>query len=179
MPNPTAGDVVLALDELLCHLTPADVDHIRAMTPAWLLDQGDAAVNEMARNLQAGEQAGLFAAVANLPTDQHPAWVRLGALDAMVRWWGGKHSTCMHGPHPMRPQPIVSAAWKPGLIVCAACQHLLRVPEGSVADRTCDGCGKVVAGVDSGDPMYPFTVVCGVLSHRVGVCQACRYWEMP
>lgn len=171
------GPAVLALDELLCHLTPELLAEIRATAPAWLLDQAAAAVVETHRRRWAEEQSGLAEGMFALPADQHPAWVRLGALDALMKWATGRNDTCMHAPHPMRPEPIVSAAWKPGLVVCDGCRHLLAVLQNSAADRTCDGCGKVVAGPDSGDPMYPFTVTCGHLSYLVGVCRDCRYWE--
>lgn len=173
------GHVTLALDEILCRLTPEQAETLRAGVPTWFRDQADAAADEIATNLLTAQQAGIVGEAPQMPTHQHPAWVRLSVIDTLVKWWAGQNDSCLHAPHPMRPQPVCSVAWKPGLIVCGDCTHLLDIPRNSAADRTCDGCGKVTAGLEAGDPIYPFTVVCGVLSHGVGVCGDCRYLEAP
>lgn len=69
---------------------------------------------------------------------------------------------------------MYAAAWRPGLVVCAACLVLLTLPARSVATRTCDGCGHVCAGVDAGDPIHPCAVGFGSLIYRFGVCGGCR-----
>lgn len=169
------GLAVLALDDILCKLTPEQAAAFRAMTPTWLLDQTDSTVEQIRRNISTAKAAGAIKTAA-LAVEQHPGWIRLGICDALVTWWCGQHSTCMHDPHPMRPRPVLAAAWKPGLVVCGRCEYLLRLPEGSEADRTCDGCGRVVTGRGE-DLMYPLVVAAGVLGYSVGACRDCRYWE--
>lgn len=173
----TTGRAVLALDEILCKLTPEQAAAFRAMTPTWLLDQTDATVDEIHRNLKAAKDAGIVENTAQLANGEHPGWVRLGIIDTLVAWWSGRHSSCTHAPHPLRPQPVVAVAWKPGLVVCGHCTHLLSIPTNSTADRTCDGCGRVTAGPDADDPMYPTMVAAGVLTYGLGLCRDCRYWE--
>jgi hypothetical protein len=173
----TAGRLALALDELLCKLTSEQLAALHAAVPPWFLDQADAAARDVRENWQAHHLAGGIEQFVGLPTADYPEWVRLGVTDTLATWWLGRHTACMHDPHPMRPQPVHSAAWKPGLVVCARCAHLLAIPRNSATDRTCDGCGRVVAGVDDGDPMYPFAVNAGVLTYAVGACDDCRFWE--
>lgn len=172
----TTGRAALALDDILCKLTPEQAAAFRALTPTWLLDQVDATTDEIRGNMQKARDAGLTQRVGDMPTDQHPGWVRLGLWDALAKWWFGQHSACVHDPNPLRPQPVMSAAWKPGLVVCRDCIHLLNLRDGSVADRTCDGCGRLVSG-ENDDLMNPFVVTAGVMTYLVGACQDCRYWE--
>lgn len=170
------GRAVLALDEILRRITPEQAAALRAMAPTWFADQADASITEIRTNLQIATDIGLAECVDDISNDEHPGWVRLGMLDALVTWWCGKHSSCIHDPHPLRPQPVVAAAWKPGRIVCKQCTHLLDLPKNSTADRTCDGCGRVVSGEDD-DLMCPFVVTAGVLTYTVGACRDCCYWE--
>jgi hypothetical protein len=160
----------IALDETLRALTSGQLAELRAMMPAWLVDQADAAADQIRRALPDAHAAG-----APLTVAEHPDWVRLAICDTFVTWWQGRHTTCTHAPHPLRPRPVASAAWKPGVVVCARCTHLLALPDGSTADRTCDGCGRIVAG-HGDDLMYPCTVIAGILTYSVGACADCRYW---
>jgi hypothetical protein len=76
----------------------------------------------------------------------------------------------MHNPDPNKPQPLFAALWRPLLVVCERCTHLLSLRPGSEADRTCDGCGRVFDGIYPGMGSY------GPLSFQYGVCAGCR-WE--
>ena len=78
----------------------------------------------------------------------------------------------MHAPTHRRPEPVFSAAWRPGLVVCTQCLHLLGVT--GVADRTCDRCGHVCDGIEAGDPIYSGTVFVGELGYQFGTCGDCR-----
>lgn len=150
------------------------VEHIRALTPVGVRDQGDAAtadayaVMSTLGSLFPGAESGGWG-----PTDL-PAWLRLSVLDAVASWANGVSSTCVHSPEPTHPQPVLSAAWKPRLVVCALCAPLLAQPRGSVKDRTCDSCGHVCAGPEAGDGIYPAMVQLGPLIHQYGVCTDCR-----
>jgi hypothetical protein len=62
---------------------------------------------------------------------------------------------------------VLAAAWKPGIVVCLQCEFLLAASS-EVADKTCDGCGKVTAGVASGDPIYPNRVSYGLFQFIFG-----------
>ena len=102
-----------------------------------------------------------------------PLWVRLQLLDLWGRWWDGSLETCRHWPVPQRPQPVAAALWRPGLIACVPCSSdLLRLS--GEADRTCDGCGRVVEGLEVGDGIYPCGVSLGPLLVFWGACAGCR-----
>ncbi|WP_433465802.1 hypothetical protein [Spirillospora sp. CA-128828] len=170
------GRAVLALDDILCDLTPETLTAVGDRFPAWYRDQAQAAATQIRTGLQNAAARGRVDHAEDMPAREHPGWIRLSVLDTLVRWFAGTADTCLHNPHPSRPQPVASAAWKPGLIVCGHCTRLLGIGTDSEADRTCDACGHIVAGDDT-DPIYPFTVACGVLIHAAGVCANCRYWQ--
>ncbi len=163
------GPLTLALDDLLCS---PDLDllaaELRATLPTSLLDQADAAARDIAHRLQ--PTAARFGMQARHPSPVDvPAWLRLGALHALTGWAAGHADTCRHNPNPHRPQPVAAAAWRPDLIVCGACTHLLAIPNGSPTDRTCDACGQ-----ECDDGIYPCTIVLGLLAYAFGVCGDCR-----
>jgi hypothetical protein len=169
--NPTP---TLALEQLMLDPRyPELVDRIRALTPPAVRDQADAASSEtlsIARGL--APLIGDGEVRAGYPVD-FPGWLRLLILDAFAQWLTGKADTCRHNPHPSRPQPIVAAAWRPGLVACRLCTHLVHLPRGSDADATCDLCGHQCAGVPD-DPIYPSVVQLGPLMFMYGTCSACR-----
>lgn len=171
------GQAVLAWDEFLQRDDYPEVmeklqQYLRTSGHTAFLDQGEAATNEVWQML-----AETTVRVGNeqlpIPYEKYPAWLRWGVLDTATRWAVGKGSTCPHAPSITRPQPVASAAWKPGLVVCTACTHLLGLPRGSAKDRTCDGCGHVV-GDDA--IIWAFTVTHGWLMFQAGACDDCRFW---
>lgn len=175
MTSDTSGPVALALDELLGRTPPADLarlaERLRAAQPAWA-DQAAAAAAGATAVMTDIAAAGGGVAVPAHPIEV-PEWVRLGALTAWSGWVLGQASTCAHSPHPARPQPVLAAAWKPALVVCGACSHLLKLPRNSAADRRCDGCGRVTTGVENGDGIYPSMVGLGPLVFAHGTCRDC------
>ncbi|MEV8638924.1 hypothetical protein AB0395_45445 [Streptosporangium sp. NPDC051023] len=178
---PSLGRFILAYDEFLQRSDLADLAPLirgafQTAGYTWLLDQNEAAAVQVYEGMtQAAAAVG--EGVVNLAPSQHPDWVRLGLLAALITWCSGKSGTCTHVPNPMRPQPVAAAAWKPNLVVCDACRHLLSIPRGSAKDRTCDGCGVITEGIDHGDPIWPVSVAHGGFVYLVGVCASCRYWE--
>jgi hypothetical protein len=98
-----------------------------------------------------------------------PEWVRLGLLDALARYINGTAETCVHGPSPQRPGPVLAAAWFPDRVVCARCPHLLSLPRGSAADRTCDLCG-----CDPVEPVRSSIVQFGPMLYQFATCADCR-----
>jgi hypothetical protein len=169
--------LALALDTLIRHPDAGDIladldTAAKAAGYGWLVDQSSAAANDthqmLARIINSADGQ-----LRPMTPAEHPDWVRLGLLATLAAWITGRASTCIHAPHPMRPQPVLSAAWKPGLVVCARCSPLLRLPKGSVQDRTCDGCGTVVA---DDERLWSTIAALGMFAHHVGVCGACRYW---
>lgn len=172
-----AGRAALAVDELLTDplLAPLRRElhaEARSTMPGHLTDQLDTAHTEALDQLDREYTGGGWASKQWVEPGVVPGWVRLGALDTLTAWVLGAGPTCSHAPSPGQPEPLYAAAWRPRLVVCGRCPHLLGCSR--VEDRTCDGCGTVVGGVDVGDPMWPFQVQVGVLNYRAGMCSGCR-----
>lgn len=174
--QPTHG-LALALDDLIgvIESLPVDealrmLDFIAGQLPTGLADQTAAAAGE-AHALAAATvgQTGRLLSAGHLTI---PAWARLGALDTLATWVMGGGRTCMHNVTHLRPQPIFAAAWRPGLVVCWNCLHLLHNAD-PIVDATCDGCGYVCRGVQHGDGIRPAGMTVGLLTYRVGVCEEC------
>jgi hypothetical protein len=165
----------LMTDPKLRGLRDALLEQRSADPPSAFGDQLASAVDEANRVADAWAAAGIYDRKRGewLGT---PEWVRLGALTALTTWWAGDGRTCMHSPCKSRPEPVFAAAWKPGLVTCMRCVHLFKVAENSVPDRTCDGCGRVVAGVSRGEPIYPSALKIAALMWQFGVCEDCRFW---
>jgi hypothetical protein len=148
------------------------VEWLRATAPVHAVDQADAATAGALDTLTAvsalrGAQEMRGGSVGDVP-----GWLRLSLLDALAGFLTGRATTCRHSPDASHPQPIVAAAWKPGLITCRACAHLFALPPD--ADHTCDGCGCECAGVDHADPIYSSVVQLGPLLFQYGACSACN-----
>lgn len=173
--------LALDLDELLTNPRYARAAVVlRQMLPVGYRDQVDAAHGEteavrgiIIDALPADSFRGGYAAA-----EAHPEWLRLGACDALAGWITGDSATCMHEPHPSRPQPLMACAWKPGLVVCMRCVHLLPNPRGSVADKTCDSCGHVCTGPENDDGIFSGLVQLGVMIYEFGTCTSCHA-DMP
>ena len=170
----TAVELDAALAELtakLAELTPGELDELRAAIPAGIRAQADQANAARAQSIgwtihDEDDRVGFVS-----PPDIDE-WLRLGALDALASWIDGHGRTCMHAPDHRRPEPVFACAWKPGLVVCAACLYLLDVT--GPADRICDCCGHLCAGIDGGDPIYAGTAWLGELAYEFGTCGDCR-----
>ncbi|MFR9803146.1 hypothetical protein ACL02T_12685 [Pseudonocardia sp. RS010] len=173
------GRTVLALDDLLADdelLADALADRPALLGTA-AVDQADAAARE-ARELLDRAADLLGAAAGQCRTSDAPGWARLAILDTFVRWTLGRATTCLHAPDARRPRPVLAAAWKPGLIACPSCVHLVTLPHGSRADRTCDACGHVTTGPEHGDGIRPGAVTYGPMTWLHGVCERCAH-ELP
>jgi hypothetical protein len=177
--TPTDADLgrfAVALDDLLRDPRLAEVAAaVRAVTPIGLRDQLDAAADEQHRHLQA-ETAALNGEMHYTLPEDTPMWITLGAVGAFVEWAAGRGSTCMHNPQPSRPQPVVAAAWRSGLVTCTRCVHLFNLPRGSDADRRCDGCGHLTTGLEHDDGITPARLGTPLLTYMAGVCVTCRWW---
>lgn len=169
------GPTVLTLDRALHDPILAAVLAQRAQTPGWLSDQIHAARDEAVAVSQHAVDVGLYSHLEEGFTRDLPDWIRLGAFTALVEWMMGQGSTCMHSPHHDRPEPVYAAAWRPGLVVCSRCPHLFMMRHRSERDRTCDACGRVVAGLDVDDPIKPYTVHIINLAYSVGTCRGCAW----
>ncbi|WP_045740834.1 hypothetical protein [Actinoplanes rectilineatus] len=145
----------------------------RNALPTWFTDQQQAAGDEIRR---LGEAASTLqgAPLTPLAPQDLPDWIRLSLIDALVWWLLDTATTCRHSPSPYSPKPVFAVAWKPGLIVCAACTGLLYPPRNSIASATCDGCGHVCAGPATDDGIYTASVILGLLWFDVGLCTDCR-----
>lgn len=160
----------LALDEFLARLTPEDVAAIRSRVGVARLDQHKAAERDALTVARLGVRG---AREAWLPHAGVPEWLRLAFVDTLRAWLEGVGRTCMHNPSPRRSEPLVAAAWRPGLVSCPPCSvYLLRLR--GEADRTCDRCGRVVAGrPEDGEGIRPCRVTFGPLVYMYGVCDDC------
>ncbi|WFE45009.1 hypothetical protein [Verrucosispora sp. WMMD1129] len=165
----------LLLEQLMTHPRYGElVEQLRAHTPVHALDQADAATVDALRITTTAGRDVLGSDAHPATVEQTPGWLRLGLLDAFTAWLTGRASTCFHAPDPARPQPVIAAAWRPGVVTCSACVHLVALPRGSAADRTCDACGHRCAGPEHGDGIYPGMVQFGPLIYQYGVCGDCR-----
>jgi hypothetical protein len=159
----------LALDEFLSRLTPTDREAMRNAAPVALLDQVEAAEAEVDQLVRI---VGRFAdsSFAELDYADVSEWVRLSVADTLLRFHRGTHDTCTHNPSPARPQPVLASAWRPGLVTCGRCTHLFKAT--GDADRTCDRCGRVCAGLP-GDGIHSCTLTFGALGYFYGLCVDC------
>lgn len=163
--RPNAAD----LDQWLATLTPEQADQLWRCVPTGLADQLGAAQQE-SHNLMAA--AGLTA--QPVTRESIPEWVRLGALDTLAQWAYGTAKTCMHDPHPDRPEPVWSCAWRPNLVVCTACLRMLKVR--GKRDWTCDRCGHLCS---EHDPIETIGVWLGPLNYQAGACSDCLVVQLP
>lgn len=171
----TVSRVALLAEELLTRPDGDElVAELRARVPAEVLDQHDAAAAE----LRAGIDRMISASGGDLVEDQGgddlPRGMLLGVCVTVVGWRAGRGATCEHTADPRIAQPVLLAAWRPDLVVCTGCPHLLALPRGSAADRTCDGCGRVTAGVEHGDGVCVGAVVAGSVTAMFGLCRECK-----
>jgi len=159
------------LDEYISKLTPEHLAAIRAAGPVALHDQIDAAAAESTATAEKVAD-GTGQTMGYVPRGEVDEWLRLGLLDAFAAWMQGEATTCRHAPTLASPKPVWTCAWRPRLIVCTRCIHLLP-PADPITDATCDRCGHVCAGVDADDPIYCLTVVGGLVTFQAGVCTDC------
>lgn len=100
-----------------------------------------------------------------------PAWLRIPALTELVSWGAGDSRTCRHAPSPLRPQPVMAAAHRPGLVSCLECAPALLRAHGE-EDRRCDGCQRIVTG-EADDPIFPGRLRIAALIFTFGTCSFC------
>lgn len=162
------------LDMMLQELTPEQAEHARSRFGSAWHDQAATAQKDALEFIQAlnGNRHSEwvpFAKTINNPLS--PAWLRLGALDAYLQWHRGQAKTCQHVLNPMSPMPVLTAAWKPGIVACEFCAPVLFKVWGD-ADKTCDGCGHI-CDVDNGDLIATTTVLLGSFGYQAGMCINC------
>jgi hypothetical protein len=169
----------LALEKLL--LAPGFEEAAakwHAAVPTACRDQADAAIADAQRAAYAtAGQIGATDAGTTKAADL-PGWLRLALLAALAEFMDEAADTCAHAPTPSNPQPVMAAAWRPGLVVCLRCTHLLPLRRGCAADRTCDSCGRVCAGTPA-DSIYPGLLALSVLIFEYGTCRDCKPPEPP
>jgi hypothetical protein len=178
MTSDPAGPLTVKLDELL---TSREARREYRAFVAGLPLEGRREAEVMKRRVaeieaQARERVGRAGrSVSRVAPGRTPEWVRLGALNALAAWLSGTARTCGHVPAPNAPFPLVACAWKPGLVVCVACTSSVSAGLSARQDATCDGCGKVTAGPDAGDPIFPGALVFGCVTFFYGTCTGCRF----
>ena len=155
----------VALDNLLRRLTDTDRAAIRSRAPVHIRDQFDAAASHTER-LFADMGHAMQSTVGALDYTNIPDWLRLRLVDTLARFAAGTLDVCRHAPRIDRPQPVVSAVWRPGLIACLPCIHLIKAT--GTDDRTCDKCGHVCAGL-----IHACSITYGPLIYFYGLCPRC------
>jgi hypothetical protein len=159
----------IALDKMMRRLTEADRAAMRKAAPAHLVDQFDAATDDVDQVI-AGIGHDRGASLGECTYADVPDWLRLALADTWQGFLAGSIDTCMHQPVVTRPQPIVAAVWHRNLIVCAACAYLTRAV--GAADKKCDCCGRVCAGLP-GDGIHACSLGFGPLLFFYGLCVGC------
>jgi hypothetical protein len=174
-----AARAAALLDDLFRSAQAAPVAQaVRGVAPTGWLDQLDAAADQLADGVRhAGQTLAGVADIGYRPYATYPAWVTLGVQQALAEWAAGTAATCQHQPVIAAPRPVHAAAWKPGLVVCGACTHLLALARTDPRDSRCDGCGHQCTGPDHGDGIWAHVIVAGALTYSVGVCGPCRWTE--
>lgn len=100
-----------------------------------------------------------------------PDWIRLGAVSALAQWVAGESETCTHVPSPNgAPFAVIAAAWKPGLVVCAQCQHLI-AGLSEEEEMRCDCCGRITTMEEGG--IHALSISTGSIMYRAGACASC------
>lgn len=160
----------LDLDKYLVDLTPEQREYAEALLTSSWKDQMDAAHDEVTDIIVASKGCRDISPVTPQTV---PEWLRLAALAAFVQWMKGNVKTCQHVMSWRSPMPVLSAAWKPGLVACEYCAPTLFMVYGE-ADRTCDGCGHI-CDVEHGDLISTSTVIMGNFAYQAGVCMDCDY----
>ena len=121
------------IDEWLARLSREDSERVRTEAGVSYSDQVDAAQ----RQTVAESERVLKNPARWVSNTSSPAWVRLGAYDVLLAWFQGRADTCLLAPSPLNPEPVFAAAYKPNLLVCQRCTHLL-VVRGEADDHELD-----------------------------------------
>lgn len=137
-----------------------------------MLESGRLINEEAIRIKNALSRPSPHATMAEIKYSENPEWVRLPAQLTTIRWYAGRVKTCMHAPTPQDHKVVMTAAWKPDLVVCQQCDYMLTLRPGSELDRTCDLCGYVAAGGEE-DPISGYVSQFGVLLYTYGACKDC------
>lgn len=166
----TIDEQVDLLDAALCRGDNLN-DLSNANPSVAFRDQVQAAAAHAGSVAQSNARARGLRVRDGIPHADTPAWLRRGMLRAIVVWMGRIGETCPHAADRSNVQPISLAAWNPMRATCLACTATLAVEHGSVADRTCDGCGTVTDGRAG---MYPGTMIFGPFTYFYGTCADCR-----
>jgi hypothetical protein len=127
---------------------------------AALLDQIGAAAADLGRRVRT------LAADRGLPLVDVRAdpWARGILAHLAAAALAGRLEGC---PHVRSPRPVVTAAWRPGVVTCGPCSGVFSLAHDPTADATCDRCKRVV------QPIYPSIVAAGPLLLLAGLCKQC------
>lgn len=167
------GQLTLELDALMCDPALAGLaEAIARSAPVGWRDQHAAARSQAVRGNQRLRDAGVYRDGGRFAPGEVPDWIRLGLLRELVGWCHARGSTCMHSPRAQAPQPVLAAAWRPGLVICMHCPHLLRA-NSREQDRTCDGCGWIAP--EGSRAIHPGQTQAGPFCYVYGMCQGCYF----
>ena len=103
-----------------------------------------------------------------------PDWLKIKIRGQLNTWRAGKARTCMHNPTYGAGNSVFLVAWKPDLVVCLECPHLVALAPHDPEDRRCDSCGRLTEGT-ADDRTYSARInLAGGVLYGFAVCTACR-----
>jgi hypothetical protein len=100
-----------------------------------------------------------------------PDWLQAKIRTQTQAWTDGTVRVCTHDPRP--GAPVYMVAWKPELVTCPQCTHLLLVVTDHDQANRCDCCRRVTAGTEE-DHTYGAQATLGALTYSFAACSACR-----
>lgn len=169
MSTPETEKLAVALDDVL-----TDPESVRAIYAYMNHPAVKPLIDTPGRRQQLATTEATIAAMGDAQgaasADEVPMWVRLGTLSAVSAWVADQARTCLHDPRADGPVPGLAAAWKPGLVVCPQCLHMLATG-GGVEEYRCDGCGRISLPEDGGVRVASLST--GALTYRFGACPDC------
>jgi hypothetical protein len=104
-----------------------------------------------------------------------PQWLFDKINARRAAWDAGALATCLHNPRP--GDVAYMAAWKPDLVTCPQCTHLVLVGRNTQEEYRCDCCGHVVANTDA-DHLLAALIKLPRLTFAIALCGDCRATRM-
>lgn len=100
-----------------------------------------------------------------------PVWLAAKLYAGREGWRLGIARCCVHNPSPGRAI-VHMCSWKPEIVACPRCTHLLAIAKSDPRTHQCDCCGR--DGVDTtGGKM----TIAGI-TYWFAVCESCQRGEM-
>lgn len=99
-----------------------------------------------------------------------PVWLAAKLYAQREGWRLGIARTCLHNPKPGRAA-VHMCSWRPELVTCPLCTHLLHVTVKDPRGSQCDCCDRAVDTIGG-------KMVVAEITYWFTVCEACQQWKM-